>query len=406
MERKNNMFVRFFMIGITLCLSAMGFAQEASPDNVYTIEGMATINSTWASYDEESTAYPYSYMGRMLAEVEEKDGSVINIRLKNVTYIANDKERAIGDILFSDIEVDADGHFENMEVEVSFMEGDLEGVTSWEAAICYAFCPGEVSGSWTADHKLEATFHIWVGGLEHFGNGEMYHEISFGKILDSFEYRRDVVSGEYGTIVLPFKPSEVEGIEKLYSLEGQLQTSKRQMYGLVLQEEEAMEAGVPYIFLANSSEIVLSAPIDAEKVSEPLNVINWSYANHGLQGTFGSLRVSSIGYWDYGEDPVYYEDFVNYPVYVIEGHDFKYVDPDTGVSIEPYHAYIIRSFVPIYTGTISDADAIVYSGDIATCLNPKVNSIKPETIYNIAGQRIGTLQRGVNIVNGKRVVLR
>ena len=182
--------MRYFLMGITLCLSALGFAQEASPDNMYTIEGMATVNSTWASYDEESTAYPYSYMGRMFAEVEEKDGSFINIRLKNVTYIANDKERAIGDILFSDIDVDADGHFENMEVEVTLMEGDLEGVTSWEATICYAVCPGEVSGTWTADHELEATFHIWVGGLEHFGNGEMYHEISFGKILDSFEYRR------------------------------------------------------------------------------------------------------------------------------------------------------------------------------------------------------------------------
>ena len=62
--------------------------------------------------------------------------------------------------------------------------------------------------------------------------------------------------------------------------------------------------------------------------------------------------------------------------------------------------------VKLYTIRYADTDAVSYAGeDIETGIKTLSNSpLKGENIYNVAGQRLSKMQRGINIKDGKKII--
>lgn len=62
--------------------------------------------------------------------------------------------------------------------------------------------------------------------------------------------------------------------------------------------------------------------------------------------------------------------------------------------------------VKLYTIRYADTDAVSYVGeDIETGIKTLSNSpLKGENIYNVAGQRLSKMQRGINIKDGKKII--
>ena len=60
----------------------------------------------------------------------------------------------------------------------------------------------------------------------------------------------------------------------------------------------------------------------------------------------------------------------------------------------------------LYTIRYADTDAVSYAGeDIETGIKTLSNSpLKGENIYNVAGQRLNKMQRGINIKDGKKII--
>ena len=89
-------------------------------------------------------------------------------------------------------------------------------------------------------------------------------------------YERDVRSGYYGTICLPFSSNNITGVT-LYSIAGQTEDGN----GLYLDSESELQAGVPYFFLANSTKLVVTAT--GESTFTP-NADHWYPSGNGLVG--------------------------------------------------------------------------------------------------------------------------
>ena len=60
----------------------------------------------------------------------------------------------------------------------------------------------------------------------------------------------------------------------------------------------------------------------------------------------------------------------------------------------------------LYNVRFADTEAVSYTGEeTATGIKTLSNSpLKGENIYNVAGQRLNKMQRGINIKDGKKII--
>ena len=63
----------------------------------------------------------------------------------------------------------------------------------------------------------------------------------------------------------------------------------------------------------------------------------------------------------------------------------------------------------LYTIRYANADAVSHEGTDIVTKSPLLTSLKPKgegLIYNVSGQRLSKMQKGVNIVDGKKVAIK
>lgn len=400
-------------------LMNVSMEMEAETYSSFSLEVKATIQSGFNSYEGlvDHASFQTTYAGDMTVEVTMRNDGYMDVLLKNITYknpMFSEQERFFGNILFNDVPISSDGSFSSCDATISISNGSLTGIQSWDASRCYAPYPADISGSLTADHKLTAEIMLWVCDRS-YSKGEFWHKISIGEKLKPFEYKRSVSVGQYNTIVLPFKPSETQGFDKIYTIVGKQRDEARKIYSLVLKEVSAIEAGVPYVFVPKAAEIIASAPGDAECVCTPVNMsyyydydkgITITYKGYGLQGMFSQIPTGSIGYWEYYMDE-WCEDewFTHYSVSVIDRNRFSYAQ--SGSTIDAFHAFILLQYIPDFTGTINETNTLLFSSDynpIATGISTSTTNSHTVKYYNVAGQRMHRIQKGINIINGKKIV--
>ena len=209
------------------------------------------------------------------------------------------------------------------------------------------------------------------------------NEIVAGK-YDQITLKRAFEAG-WNTICLPFEISDVETIfgegSKAYSFLGFVQGE------LDFLITDKLEAGQPYIiYLPNAitEDIVLTdIQIDASNTSAGYIFVNGAYF-HGTYFPFTEIVTRA--------------EVINFYVLNTDGSITIY-DEEAGLG--GFRGYFE---LPVEEG---EEEVILRPYDDPTGINSISNSlIKGQAIYNLAGQRLNKTQKGINIVNGKKIIIK
>ncbi len=200
-------------------------------------------------------------------------------------------------------------------------------------------------------------------GSDHAG----WFQVDNFRLYVENSYTRSTVTGNYGTICLPyaFELNDCEGIENIYKV------SEMTTENAVISSVDAVEAGQPCIFKANADEITVKMP-ERSVVAEPV-------ADDYLVGTFNNISKLDEG------------------TYVLSGDKFYYVDSD--VKADAFRCY----FKPLSSGIKNFG----FIGDGTVGINDVENDadIKDAVIYDLTGRRVKSPVKGIYIVNGKKMVI-
>ena len=198
--------------------------------------------------------------------------------------------------------------------------------------------------------------------------------ISEYKTVNSAKYTRDVTSGNFGTICLPY-PASVTGAA-LYSVAGV--DSKETPTTLYLEEVEGNNAtaGVPYIFKAACDELVATYlagdAADAGKAN-------------GLVGSFARTEIAA------GQSN-----------YILQNSKWMYVPEGNTNYVGANKAYLnleecnLLSSVKAISMELDDNGS---TGIKVVSAEESMNGVR----YNLNGQVVGKDYKGIVIVNGKKM---
>lgn len=193
-------------------------------------------------------------------------------------------------------------------------------------------------------------------------------------------YTRSVTEGNYGTICLPCETSKVEGAT-IYNIVGTKKTDS-QVSGIVLEENDGnMVAGKPYIFKATASE--LSATYTGNAVNAPVSAT----------GLVGNLSSTPLNVTDGN--------------YVLSSNKIRMVNGGTA-TVGQNRAYINLSGVAEYVPSGARVLFFDFDGTVSeeTAINEINQNANESVIYNLNGQRVNKAQKGIYIVNGKKVLFK
>ena len=190
----------------------------------------------------------------------------------------------------------------------------------------------------------------------------------------SATYTRAIEVGKYGTICLPFAPDAASLANYTFF------TMESAADGVInFVEEEAPVANTPYIYCLKGDNEAITGGVTV--VSATLNDVvagDWT-----MRGSFTNQAIDAAT--------------GNYYGYVAAQN--KIVKANTTLTVKPYRAYF----------TSEKAAAAVTlrftRGDETTEISAAELDVQPATvIYDLAGRRVEKMEKGIYIVNGKKVI--
>lgn len=199
-------------------------------------------------------------------------------------------------------------------------------------------------------------------------------------------YHRDVHSGDYGTICLPYAvvAEDMAGAD-FFSIAGKVMKDGEPQ-SMVLEQVTTLEAGVPYIFSATSDKLI--AAYSGKAVAEA------GEAN-GLVGSFERQDVAE-------------------GMYLISAQN-KVQLCGKGCKISGNRAYIDMDKVPEYSGEVGVNQRLISFED-ATGISETMVEGGLADVYTLSGVEVRHqvneseatqgLPQGIYIVNGKKVVVK
>lgn len=199
-------------------------------------------------------------------------------------------------------------------------------------------------------------------------------------------YVRNVTSGDYGTICLPYAVAaeDMAGAE-FFSIAGKVMKGEEPQ-SIVLNQVTTLEAGVPYIFSATSDKLIAAYSGKAVAVAEEAN---------GLIGSFEGQDVAE-------------------GMYLISAQN-KVQLCGKGCKISGNRAYIDMNEVPEYSGEVGVNQRLISFED-ATGISETMVEGGLADVYTLSGVEVRHqvneseatqgLPQGIYIVNGKKVVVK
>ena len=209
------------------------------------------------------------------------------------------------------------------------------------------------------------------------GTSNGFYAVSQYTFTDGY-VREELTAGNWGTFCADhaIAADDYNGVT-FYSIAGKIVNAEDAPTNIVLTEVAGeLTAGEAYIFQVNEEANKLVAAYSEESAEAPI-------ATNGLVGSFTRTDV------DKG-------------MYLLSGG--KVVKCGTGCNIAANRAYIDMSQVPVVD--TSAAGVKLGIGDITVGIDGIQSEGTTGSIYNIAGQRMSKLQRGLNIVDGKKVLVK
>lgn len=199
-------------------------------------------------------------------------------------------------------------------------------------------------------------------------------------------YVRNVASGDYGTICLPYAVAAEDMVgAEFFSIAGKVMKDGEPQ-SMVLEQVTTLEAGVPYIFSATSDKLI--AAYSGKAVAEA------GEAN-GLVGSFEGQDVAE-------------------GMYLISAQN-KVQLCGKGCKISGNRAYIDMDKVPEYSGEVGVNQRLISFED-ATGISETMAEGGLADVYTLSGVEVRHqvneseatqgLPQGIYIVNGKKVVVK
>ncbi len=233
-----------------------------------------------------------------------------------------------------------------------------------------------VTGSYNASS-------LTINGHENVTVGDYDYYISYNDnaiILSRRYYSRNVTSGNFGSICIPNGAlvSQMTGVAKV------LEVTEITTESVVMDEVDEMVAGVPYIFKSNDAAINLT--LKGETVAEPNN----STQNY-LVGNFEPTGVPNSN------------SDADYNYYILQSNQFKKVTSGT-IKSGKNRCYLT---VPVTSSSRQATLGIAVDDGGATGIDA-INSLmnNDAEIYDLNGRRLNDLRKGINIVNGVKVIVK
>ena len=202
-------------------------------------------------------------------------------------------------------------------------------------------------------------------------------------VLKGNTYTRSTAAGNWGTICLPYDAT-VAGA-KLYTIVGKEITGS-EVTAILLDEVASIEAGKPYIFKATADNVVATYTGTTYTAAGAVN---------GLYGTYSAIAA---GKWD---------TYVSGDLYLMTTSNVQAADK-TSSSLAANRAYIVLDEV----NNIGSPVKGVRLGFDGTETTTGIKNLTPAlsegegVIYNLNGQQLSAPQRGINIIGGKKVLVK
>ena len=223
----------------------------------------------------------------------------------------------------------------------------------------------------------------YVAALTYYVLDETSTDAIVAGTYDYVTLKRTFAAG-WNTVCLPFTISDVEGFfgtgAKAYEY------TKYDNGELSFAAVTTLSASYPYIVYVPTA---MTEDIELTDITVASFDVNpWYTSKNGayLRGTYAPIAA---GNWTKSA-----ETDVIYGL-ITDGHIVK---AGAGASIKGFRAYF-----DLPAG--SEVKALTFDGEDATGIKILSDSpSKDENIYNIAGQRIQKMQKGINIVNGKKIL--
>lgn len=187
-------------------------------------------------------------------------------------------------------------------------------------------------------------------------------------------YTRNVTSGNFGTICLPFNAT-VEGA-KVYKIVSKV-GSGAGMTGINLETVDELKAGKAYIYKATASTLTATYSGSYAEATE-------------ANGMLGNLSSGSIT--------------APKGSFVVYDNQIHEVDGD-GVNVGQYKAYITLTGIS-EAGDGARADLFLGFDDETTGIETVKEGTVDNAVFNLQGQRVMNAQKGLYIVNGKKMLMK
>ena len=192
----------------------------------------------------------------------------------------------------------------------------------------------------------------------------------------SATYTRTIAADTYGTICLPFAP-DAASLENYTFFK--MESAGADAINFV--EETAPQANTPYIYCLKGENVAITG--GATVVSADINSVevgNWT-----MKGSFTKQTIATAG-----ADTKYYG-------YVADQN--KIVKANKTLTVLPYRAYFTA---PVNAAAVA---LRITRGDETTEITAADLDVQPATvIYDLAGRRVEKMEKGIYIVNGKKVI--
>lgn len=213
--------------------------------------------------------------------------------------------------------------------------------------------------------------------------------------------RKSVTAGNWCSLCLPFDCEIPEGVSVYAFVE-------MKSDAVVFSEVEKITAGVPYVFKsAAGGDVTFSAEnaliktrADLEKVSK---VTNGKYVFCGTLN--GHSFKDKDGWTTWSMTKTYYGIEKQSNTFKKLKNGYGVTNQETNSECSPYHAFIeVKE-----NGNSAPALKVIGGGgdDGTTGIGGmKTEEVKTDAIYNLNGQRMAAPRKGINIINGKKVIIK
>ena len=152
---------------------------------------------------------------------------------------------------------------------------------------------------------------------------------------------------------------------------------------------DASNANEPFLMRSTEgkTEIELDNVAVAATVAEPVVTKSDASSSVSLKGTYSATTVGAGG-----------EGVTNY----VLSSNVIYPIVDKSATLNPYRAYIQ---IGPSSGSVKALNFFIDDEEISTgIVSPLGETEEGASIYNVAGQRLNKMQKGINIVNGKKIM--